>query len=225
MSDPTDEPTPVRVLVVDDQALFREALATLLAVREEVEVVGEARDGREALRMIAETRPDVVLMDLHMPVLDGVAATRRLRVEHPEVQVIALTTFDDDEDVFAALRAGAVGYLLKDVASGRLVEALQAAARGESVLEPSVAAKVVARVAQLDDPEAPPQPQPLVVPLTERELDVLRLLAEGRSNREIAAELFLAEGTVKNHVTNVLVKLEARDRTQAALRARALGLV
>src|SRR5690606_16097445 len=142
-----------------------------------------------------------------------------------EVQVIALTTFDDDEDVFAALRAGAVGYLLKDVASGRLVEALQAAARGESVLEPSVAAKVVARVAQLDDPEAPPQPQPLVVPLTERELDVLRLLAEGRSNREIAAELFLAEGTVKNHVTNVLVKLEARDRTQAALRARALGLV
>ncbi|HEY8340585.1 MAG TPA: response regulator transcription factor [Egibacteraceae bacterium] len=225
MSDPTDEPTPVRVLVVDDQDLFREALATLLAVREEVEVVGEARDGREALRMIAETRPDVVLMDLHMPVLDGVAATRRLRVEHPEVQVIALTTFDDDEDVFAALRAGAVGYLLKDVASGRLVEALQAAARGESVLEPSVAAKVVARVAQLDDPEAPPQPQPLVVPLTERELDVLRLLAEGRSNREIAAELFLAEGTVKNHVTNVLVKLEARDRTQAALRARALGLV
>lgn len=225
MSDPTDEPTPVRVLVVDDQALFREALATLLSVREEVEVVGEARDGREALRMIAETRPDVVLMDLHMPVLDGVAATRRLRVEHPEVQVIALTTFDDDEDVFAALRAGAVGYLLKDVASGRLVEALQAAARGESVLEPSVAAKVVARVAQLDDPEAPPQPQPLVVPLTERELDVLRLLAEGRSNREIAAELFLAEGTVKNHVTNVLVKLEARDRTQAALRARALGLV
>ena len=225
MSDPTDEPTPVRVLVVDDQALFREALATLLSVREEVEVVGEARDGREALRMIAETRPDVVLMDLRMPVLDGVAATRRLRVEHPEVQVIALTTFDDDEDVFAALRAGAVGYLLKDVASGRLVEALQAAARGESVLEPSVAAKVVARVAQLDDPEAPPQPQPLVVPLTERELDVLRLLAEGRSNREIAAELFLAEGTVKNHVTNVLVKLEARDRTQAALRARALGLV
>lgn len=225
MSDPTDEPTPVRVLVVDDQDLFREALATLLSVREEVEVVGEARDGREALRMIAETRPDVVLMDLHMPVLDGVAATRRLRVEHPEVQVIALTTFDDDEDVFAALRAGAVGYLLKDVASGRLVEALQAAARGESVLEPSVAAKVVARVAQLDDPEAPPQPQPLVVPLTERELDVLRLLAEGRSNREIAAELFLAEGTVKNHVTNVLVKLEARDRTQAALRARALGLV
>lgn len=216
---------PLRVLVVDDQALFREALATLLSVRDEVEVVGEAGDGHEALRLVAETAPDVVLMDLHMPVLDGIAATRRLRVEHPEVQVLALTTFDDDEDVFAALRAGAVGYLLKDVASERLVEALLAAARGESVLEPSVAAKVVARVAQLDDPAAPPPQQPLVVPLTERELEVARLLADGRSNREIAAELFLAEGTVKNHVTNVLAKLEARDRTQAALRARALGLV
>lgn len=216
---------PLRVLVVDDQALFREALATLLSVRDEVEVVGEAGDGHEALRLVAATAPDVVLMDLHMPVLDGIAATRRLRVEHPEVQVLALTTFDDDEDVFAALRAGAVGYLLKDVASERLVEALLAAARGESVLEPSVAAKVVARVAQLDDPAAPPPPQPLVVPLTERELEVARLLADGRSNREIAAELFLAEGTVKNHVTNVLAKLEARDRTQAALRARALGLV
>ena len=163
-------------------------------------------------------------MDLRMPVLDGVAATRRLRLEHPGVRVIALTTFDDDEDVFAALRAGAVGYLLKDVSSARLVEAVLAAARGESVLQPSVAAKVVARFAQLPDP-AEPRPQPLVVPLSERELEVLRLLADGRSNREIAATLFLAEGTVKNHVTNVLAKLGARDRTQAALRARALGLL
>jgi DNA-binding NarL/FixJ family response regulator len=214
----------VRVLVVDDQALFREALGTLLGARPEVEVVGEAGDGHQALERAAALAPDVVLMDLHMPVLDGIGATRRLRVEQPGVRVLALTTFDDDEDVFAALRAGALGYLLKDVSADRLVEAVQAAARGESVLQPSVAAKVVARFAQLDDaPRA--RPQPLVVPLSDRELDVLRLLADGRSNREIATALFLAEGTVKNHVTNVLAKLGARDRTQAALRARALDLL
>ena len=216
--------TAVRVLLVDDQALFREALATLLEVRPEIAIVGEAGDGAAALDRVAELRPDVVLMDLHMPVLDGIAATRRLRVEHPEVRVLALTTFDDDEDVFAALRAGAVGYLLKDVSGDRLVEALLAASRGESVLQPSVAAKVVARFARLPEDDAP-RPQPLVVPLSDRELEVLRLLAEGSSNREIAEVLFLAEGTVKNHVTNVLAKLGARDRTQAALRARALQLI
>ena len=216
--------TPVRVLLVDDQALFREALAVLLEVRAEIEVVGEAGDGAAALERSAALRPDVVLMDLHMPVLDGIAATRRLRVEQPGVRVLALTTFDDDEDVFAALRAGAVGYLLKDVTSDRLVEALLAAARGESVLQPSVAARVVARFAGMPD-DAGPRPQPLVVPLSERELEVLRLLGDGCSNREIATSLFLAEGTVKNHVTNVLAKLGARDRTQAALRGRALGLV
>jgi DNA-binding NarL/FixJ family response regulator len=166
----------------------------------------------------------VVLMDLRMPVLDGIAATRRLRAEQPGVRVIALTTFDDDEDVFAALRAGAVGYLLKDVSSARLVEAILAASRNESVLQPSVAAKVVARFAQLPADDRP-RPQPLAVPLSDRELDVVRLLADGRSNREIAAALHLAEGTVKNHVTNVLGKLGARDRTQAALRARSLGLL
>jgi DNA-binding NarL/FixJ family response regulator len=217
--------SPVRVLLVDDQALFREALATLLATRDDIDVVGEAGNGHEALSRAAELTPDVVLMDLRMPVLDGVAATRRLRLELPGVRVIALTTFDDDEDVFAALRAGAVGYLLKDVSSARLVEAVLAAARGESVLQPSVAAKVVARFAQLPDTSAEPRPQPLVVPLSERELEVLRLVADGRSNREIAASVFLAEGTVKNHVTNVLGKLGARDRTQAALRARDLGLL
>jgi DNA-binding NarL/FixJ family response regulator len=217
--------TPVRVLLVDDQALFREALGTLLGVRPEIRVVGEAANGAEALDRSAELAPDVVLMDLHMPVLDGVGATRRLRVEQPGVRVLALTTFDDDEDVFSALRAGAVGYLLKDVPSDRLVEGILAAARGESVLQPSVAAKVVARFAQLPEDGVGVARQPLVVPLSDRELEVLRLLADGGSNREIAGALFLAEGTVKNHVTNVLAKLGARDRTQAALRARALGLV
>jgi DNA-binding NarL/FixJ family response regulator len=211
---------------VDDQTLVRRGIRSLLELAGDVTIVAEAGDGDEALHKAAELAPDVVLMDLRMPVLDGIGATRRLRVEQPEVRVIALTTFDDDEDVFAALRAGAIGYLLKDVSSARLVEAVHAAARGESVLQPSVAAKVVARFAQLPDtaPEARPQ-QPLIVPLSDRELGVLRLLADGRSNREIAAELFLAEGTVKNHVTNVLAKLGARDRTQAALRARALDLL
>ena len=215
--------TPVRVLLADDQALFREALGVLLGVRPEVEVVGEAADGGEAVRMAAELRPDVVLMDLRMPVLDGIGATRRLSREQPGVRVIALTTFDDDEDVFAALRAGAVGYLLKDVSADGLVEAVVAAAAGGSVLQPSVAAKVVARVARLPA-EDPPPPEPLAVPLSEREREVVRLLAAGHSNREIARRLYLAEGTVKNHVTNVLAKLGARDRTQAALRARELGL-
>ncbi|MEU4691878.1 response regulator transcription factor [Actinoplanes sp. NPDC023714] len=219
--------TAVRVLLADDQALFREALAVLLGASGGVEVVGEAADGAEALDRVAELRPDVVLMDLRMPVLDGIAATRRIRVEHPSVRVIALTTFDDDEDVFAALRAGAVGYLLKDVSSARLLEAVQAAARGESVLQPSVAAKVIAQFTRLStsDTAAAPAPQPLVVPLTDRELAVLRLVCAGRNNREIAGELYLAEGTVKNHVTSVLGKLGVRDRTQAALRAQALGLV
>lgn len=216
--------SPVRVLLVDDQALFREALATLLATHDAIEVVGEAGNGDEAIRQAAELTPDVVLMDLRMPVLDGVAATRRLRTDHPGIGIIALTTFDDDENVFAALRAGALGYLLKDVSSARLIEAVLAAARGESVLQPSVAAKVVAQFVRLPSTSAP-APQPLVVPLSDRELEVLRLLATGHSNREIATTLHLAEGTVKNHVTGVLSKLNARDRTQAALRARSLGLL
>lgn len=210
----------IRVLIADDQALFREALATLLEVQPGIEVVGEAGDGEEAVRLGAELRPDVVLMDLRMPRLDGIAATARLREEQPGVRVLALTTFDDDEDVFAAIRAGAVGYLLKDVSGARLVEALVAAERGESVLHPSVAAKLVARVARLPDDGAPTEH-----PLSEREVDVVRLVAEGRSNREIARALFLAEGTVKNLVTSVLSKLQVRDRTQAALRARDLGIL
>ncbi len=211
----------IRVLLADDQRLFREALALLLSVQDDVQVVGEAADGAQAVELAGRAAPDVVLMDLRMPVLDGPAATRRIRANHPQVRVIALTTFDDDADVFAAIRAGAIGYLLKDASSEQLMEAVRAAVRGESVLEPGVAAKLVSRVAQLPAPVA----DPLVAPLSGRELDVVRLLAGGRSNREIAAALFLAEGTVKNHVTSALAKLGARDRTQAALRARELGLL
>lgn len=217
----------IRVLLVDDQALFCEGLRTLLDLQPDIEVVGEAKDGWEAIECAARTAPDVVLMDLQMPVLDGVAATRDIRARHPDTQVIVLTTFDDDEHVFEGLRAGAVGYLLKDVASDRLAEAIRCAARGESFLQPSVAAKVVAEFTRLTDaPHArTPANQALVEPLSDRELEVLRLVATGASNKEIAATLVIAEGTVKNHVTNILGKLGVRDRTQAALKAKELGLV
>ena len=216
----------IRLLLVDDQALFREGLHTLLSLHEDLQVVGEAGNGIEALAAADELRPDVVLMDLRMPVLDGVAATRRLLAAHPTTRVIVVTTFDDDELVFDGLRAGAVGYLLKDVSSDKLVEAIRAAARGESFLQPSIAAKVLAEFNRLERSAAPPPPPPpLAEPLSERELEILRLLAGGDSNKEIAAALFIAEGTVKNHVTNILGKLDARDRTQAALRGRELGLI
>jgi DNA-binding NarL/FixJ family response regulator len=219
-----DGGAPIRVVIADDQALFREGLRTLLAAHHDLIVVGEAGDGNEAILTAKSTRADVVLMDMKMPRLDGVAATKRLRVALPDCRVVALTTFDDDEYVFEALRAGAVGYLLKDASSERLVEAIRAAARGESFLQPSVASKVVAEFSRLTPRAAEPSAAAVANLLSERELEVIRLLVRGASNKEIAAALFVTEGTVKNHVTNVLTKLKVSDRTQAALRARELGL-
>ncbi|HXD34901.1 MAG TPA: response regulator transcription factor [Pyrinomonadaceae bacterium] len=214
----------IKILLVDDQPLFREGLRTLLSVQTDFKVVGEAGNGAEAIRLAHSLQPAVVLMDLQMPVLDGVAATRRLHAELPGCRVIVLTTFDDDEMVFDGLRAGAVGYLLKDASSEKLGEAIRLAARGESFLQPSVAAKVVAEFARLSNKTIKPA-LALAEPLSERELEILRLIAKGESNREIANTLFLAEGTVKNHVTNILGKLEVRDRTQAALKAKDSGLI
>jgi len=214
----------IKILLVDDQPLFREGLRTLLSVHLDFEVVGEAGNGEEAIKLARSLLPLVVLMDLQMPVLDGVAATRRLHEEQPDCRVIVLTTFDDDEMVFDGLRAGAVGYLLKDAPSEKLAEAIRVAARGETFLQPSVAAKVVAEFARLSR-KTVATANPVIEPLSEREIEVLRLIAQGASNREIASSLFLAEGTVKNHVTNILGKLEARDRTQAALKARDSGLI
>ncbi|HKA19363.1 MAG TPA: response regulator transcription factor [Blastocatellia bacterium] len=216
--------TPITILIVDDQALFREGLRTLLSVQRDFEVIGEAANGEEALREARKKRPAVVLMDLQMPVLDGVAATRQLRSAQPDTKVIVLTTFDDDDYVFEGLRAGAVGYLLKDAPSEKLVEAIRAAARGESFLQPSVASKVIAEFTRLTDKRAQPN-RLLVEPLSSRELEILSLIAKGDSNKEIAAALLIAEGTVKNHVTSILGKLAVRDRTQAALKGLELGLI
>jgi len=218
------EPPTVRVLLVDDQSLFREGLATLLAVHDDLEVVGEASDGEEALRRIPALAPDVVLMDLRMPRLGGVEATRRIAAEHPGVRVLVLTTFDDDENVFEALRAGAAGYLLKDCPSAQLAEAIRVAARGESFLQPAVASKVVAELTRLS-PHQSRANRDLPEPLSERELEVLGELARGCANREIGDRLHLAEGTVKNYVSAILAKLGARDRTHAALLAREIGLL
>lgn len=215
----------IRVLLVDDQALFREGLSTLLSMKEDIEIVGEAGNGQEALESARDLNPDVILMDLRMPVLDGVAATRRLKESNHPARVIVLTTFDDDETIFDGLRAGAVGYLLKDVSSDKLIDAIRAAARGEGFLQPSIAAKVLAEFNRLE--ERPPirRGPDLVEPLSDRELEILRQLANGDSNKEIAVRLFITEGTVKNHVTNILGKLGVRDRTQAALKAREMGLI
>ena len=214
----------IRILLVDDQALFREGLRTLLSVWDDLEVVGEAGNGQEALTAVSQLKPDVVLMDLRMPILDGVAATRQISQQHPTSKVIVLTTFDEDEYVFDGLRAGAVGYLLKDVSSDKLIEAIRAAAQGDSFLQPSVAAKVIAEFSRLT-PKTTPEPQPLVEPLSDREREILRIVATGASNKEIAQQLFIAEGTVKNHLTNILGKMGVRDRTQAALKARELGIL
>jgi DNA-binding NarL/FixJ family response regulator len=216
--------TRIKILLVDDQPLFREGLRTVLSLHSDFEVVGEAANGAEAIRLTRSLLPSVVLMDLQMPILDGVSATRRLHEEQPSCRVIVLTTFDDDEMVFDGLRAGAVGYLLKDVPSEKLAEAIRAAARGESFLQPSVAAKVVAEFARLSA-RTTAVTKSLIEPLSERELEILRLIARGTSNREIASGLFIAEGTVKNHVTNILAKLGVRDRTQAAIKAKDIGLV
>jgi DNA-binding NarL/FixJ family response regulator len=217
-------PKPIRLLLVDDQKLMREGLRTLLELEPDLQVVGEAGDGQAALGAYAAHQPDVTLMDVRMPGMDGVEATWRLRERWPQARIIILTTFDDDEYVFEGLRAGALGYLLKDVSGQELAEAIRTVAAGGALIEPSVARKVVAEFARLAPPSRAPETG-LAEPLSEREMEVLRLLASGLSNREIAARLSLAQGTVKNYVTNVLQKLGVRDRTQAAVRARELGVI
>jgi DNA-binding NarL/FixJ family response regulator len=216
--------SPIRILIVDDQSLFRESLHAYLAMQKEFEVVGEALHGQEALRLAGIHKPDVILMDVRMPVLDGVETTRLLHEAHPECKIIMLTTFDDDEYVFEALRNGAVGYLLKDTSTEKLLEAVRAVSHGESFIQPSIQSKVVAEFARMAR-QVPSQSVVLAEPLSPRESEILRMVAHGDSNREIATRLFITEGTVKNHVTNILEKMNVTDRTQAAIKAKENGLI
>jgi DNA-binding NarL/FixJ family response regulator len=215
---------PIRILLVDDQRLMREGLRILLELEPDLKIAGEAENGEGALEAYGALQPDVVLMDVRMPGMDGVEATWRLREHWPQARVIILTTFDDDEYIFEGLRAGALGYLLKDVSGHDLAEAVRTVAGGGALIQPSVARKVVAEFARVARPARPVEAG-LPEPLSDREREVLALLAHGLSNPEIAERLNLAQGTVKNYVTAVLQKLGARDRTQAAIRARELGLI
>lgn len=208
----------IRVIVVDDQVLMRRGLRTMLDVEDGIEVVGEAADGAVALPVVATTRPDVALVDARMPVMDGVALIARLTEEFPHVASIVLTTFDEDEYIFGALRAGARGYLLKDTSPEDLVATIHKVAAGQTILDSPVAARLVAEIAR-SGPVVSFRGCEL---LSGREADVARLVATGASNREIAARLFITEGTVKNHVSGALRKLDLRDRTQLALVVRGL---
>jgi NarL family two-component system response regulator LiaR len=204
----------IRILIADDHSVVRQGLRMFLALDAELEVVGEASNGAEALRRAHELKPDVVLMDLLMPVMDGTAATAAIRRELPDTEVIALTSVLDDSAIYGAMRAGAIGYLLKDTEADRLCRAIRAAAAGQVQLSPAVASRLMREVPPPKNPD----------PLTERETEVLRLLARGKSNKEIAAELVIGEKTVKTHVSNILGKLNVPSRTQAALHAVRSGL-
>ena len=205
----------IRILVVDDHSVVRQGLKMFLSLDPELVVVGEAANGAEAVKSTQQLKPDVVLMDLMMPVMDGIKATEIIRRESPDVEVIALTSVLEDASVVGAVRAGAIGYLLKDTQADELCRAIHAAADGQVQLSPQAAARLMREVRAPDSPEK----------LTERETDVLRLLALGKANKEIAAELYISETTVKTHVSNILMKLGVPSRTQAALYAVRIGLV
>jgi len=214
---------PTRVLIADDQTIVREGLSTLLGLLPEVEVVGAAADGEEAVRLTGEHRPQVVLMDLRMPRCDGVEATRRIRTLAPGTQVIALTTYADDASVFAALQAGARGYLTKNASAAEIRQAIAAVQRGEALLDPSVQRRLLDALASVPG-SASSRREQLPDGLTPREAEVLRLMAAGRTNQEIAADLVISEGTVKTHVNRIFAKAGVRDRGQAVAYAFRRGL-
>jgi DNA-binding NarL/FixJ family response regulator len=210
----------IRILICDDQAIVRNGLTNLFKLEADLEVVGVARNGAEAIQMAARLTPDLVLMDLNMPGVNGIDATRAIRNQCPQTRILVLTTYDDDEWVFDAIHAGAAGYLLKDLPREKLLEAVRGTPDGKSYVDPVVNAKLLKQVAH-----SPIRPaSALLSRLTEREGDILRLIAQGLNNADIAQQLFLSEGTVRNHVSAILAKLGVADRTQAALLAMRHGL-
>ena len=228
----TDAQETIKVMVVDDQQLMRDGIASLLSIQAGIELVGTASDGQEGVEKALALLPDVVLMDVRMPVMNGIVATQQIRQQLPSCQVLMLTTFDDEEDIIKALTVGASGYLLKDIPAQDLAQAVRLVHKGIYQLEPSIAGKLVRALSNSARATASPNtssssPQNLTeqFDLTEREIDVLRLIATGATNKEIAKELFISEGTVKNHVSNILSRLALRDRTQAAIFARENNLL
>jgi len=210
----------MKILLCDDQAVIRDGLEMLLNLEKDFQVIGAAQDGAEAVELAAQKQPDLILMDLKMPIMNGIEATREIHAKFPNIKILVLTTYDDDEWVFDAVRAGAAGYLLKDTPRQKIVEAIRGTVEGKSFLDPAIAGKLMNQVASK-------QTQPasiLTGKLTERELDVLRLIAKGINNSDIAVKLHLSEGTVRNHVSAILEKLGVSDRTQAAVIAIQHGL-
>ena len=214
----------IRVAVADDQALVRSGFSVLLRSADDIEVVGEAGDGREAVDLVAAECPDVILMDIRMPEMDGIEATRRIAASGCDTRVLVLTTFDLDEYVFGALRAGASGFLLKDTLPEDLLGAVRVVAAGEALLAPKITRRLIEQFAEGASPAAPAAPPPGLDTLTEREVEVLAAVARGRSNAEIADELFMAHATAKTHVSRLLTKLDCRDRAQLVMVAYEAGI-
>ncbi len=211
-------PEPIRVLIVDDHALFRRGLEMVLKEENDLEVVGEACDGAEAVSRAAESLPDVILMDIRMPRSSGIDACRAMKAAGPSAKIVMLTISDEEEDLFEAIKAGASGYLLKDIPLDEVAESVRAVDGGQSLINPSMAAKLITEFATLAKREADEQPEQLPVPkLTDREMEVLKLVAKGASNRDIAKALFISENTVKNHVRNILEKLQIHSRMEAVM--------
>jgi DNA-binding NarL/FixJ family response regulator len=211
----------MRVLICDDQAIIRHGLEMLLTLEPDIEVVGVAEDGNEALLLVARSAPDLVIMDLKMPGMNGVEATRQIRSRYPATRVLVLTTYDDDQWLFDALRAGASGYVLKDTPRDDLIKAIRGTAAGKTYIDPDVAGRLVEQLTSRSVQSV----SLLTAKLTDREVDVLRLIASGYNNVAIAGRLHLSEGTVRNHVSTIIAKLEVADRTQAALLAVRHGLI
>jgi DNA-binding NarL/FixJ family response regulator len=206
----------IKVLLVDDQSLIRQGLKALLELEADLEIIGEAENGKQAVNLSTQLQPDVVLMDIRMPIMDGVAATKEIQKSCPGIKILVLTTFDDDEYIKAALQHGAMGYLLKDTPSEELAVAIRAVYKGYAQLGPGIVKKLVTQFSTVIPNQTPPVP-PNLTELTPREKEVLQLIATGANNKEIAQKLYISEGTVKNHVTNILNRLDLRDRTQAAI--------
>jgi len=222
----TTEPDTIKVMLVDDQNLVREGIKSLLNLAGHIKIVGEAGDGEEALKTFEQYSPDVILMDIRMPKLDGISTLKQMKEDGVEIPVIILTTFDDHELVLNGIRAGARGFLLKDVSLESLVEAIDTVYRGETLIQPAVTERVIKGFTELQKGgDSKVEKEPVHDPLTQREIEILRLMAGGYSNKEISRAIFKSEGTIKNHVSNILAKLGVRDRTRAVLKALEIGVI